>query len=105
MFNSRVLIFVSISAILLILSFVLQVQLSKRRSPIPGLFLPLFFTIVAFFFATFTTIYDGNLAPVLFAFIIYMIPADIHFVIYAIIRNNQKKLRKDEIDKMHIQDL
>lgn len=105
MFNSRAIIFVSISAILLILSFVLQVQLSKRRSPIPGLFLPLFFTVAAFFFATFTTIYDGNIAPVIFAFILYMIPADIHFVIYAIIRNNQKKLQKDEIAKMHIQDL
>ncbi|HSN66185.1 MAG TPA: hypothetical protein VLS94_06065 [Fusibacter sp.] len=105
MFNSKALIFVSILAILLILSFVLQVQLSKRRSPLPGLFLPLFFTVVAFFFATFTTIYDGNLTPVIFAFILYMIPADIHFVIYAIIRNNQKKQQKDEIDKMHIQDL
>jgi len=105
MVNIKALIFIAILLMLLILSFVLQVQLSKRRSPLPGLLLPIFFTVAAFFFATFTTIYDGNLTPVLFAFILYMIPADIHFIIYAIIRNNQKKLRKDEIDKMHIQDL
>jgi len=105
MTNLRALIVLPILLILLIVTFFIQLKLAKQKSKWPGLIFPIFFTLIAAFLAFGATIYTGDIISLLLTFVVYLIPAIIHLLIYVIIRNNQHHKHQQEIDKMKIQDL
>ncbi|HAS74469.1 MAG TPA: hypothetical protein DCS67_10020 [Clostridiales bacterium UBA8960] len=105
MSNIRVLIFLTIFIIMITASFFIQANLSKQKSKWLGLIFPVIFTTIAAFLAFGATIYDGSIIKILVVFLLYMIPADIHVLIYLHMRNKMRGKNQHELDKMKIQDL
>jgi len=91
------------------LSF-LQVHLSKKKAPNPGMILPIIFLVLASLstlvsaFNTYSTRNFGEyLAGIISSFIFKNMPTIIFLVIYTACRKNLKS--KKEIEKMNIIDL
>ena len=103
--NIRSLIILPILLISIIATFVIQFKLSKQKSRWVGLVFPFVFTMIAAFLTFGVTIYDGDIVKLLLTFILYMIPADIHILIYILVRNKEHSKNERELDKMKIQDL
>lgn len=105
MTNLRALIILPILLLILIVTFFIQFKLSKQKNKWPGLIFPIFFALIAAFLAFGATIYTGDIISLLLTFVVYLIPAIIHLLIYVIVRSNQHFKNQQEIDKMKLQDL
>lgn len=105
MTNLRALVILPLVLLILIATFMIQARLAKQKSIWPGLIFPFIFTGIAAFLAFGATIYDGNIMKIILTFIIYLIPADVHLLILALVRGKDRERRQREIDKMKIHDL
>lgn len=105
MTNLRALIVLPILLLILIVTFFIQFKLAKQKSKWPGLIFPILFALIAAFLAFGATIYTGDIISLLLSFVVYLIPAIIHLLIFIIVRSNDRSNKQQEIDKMKIQDL
>lgn len=92
-------IFILILLIFLVLQVVLQVFLSMQKNKWFGLIIPILYLLFAAFVST------GEIALIITAFILFLIPAIINFVIYLACRAKVKEKNNNELKKMNIQDL
>jgi len=91
------------------LSF-LQVYLSKKNDPSPGMILPTIFLVLGSLTTTLAAInttstmnFGKYLVGIIFSFLFYNLPTIIYLLIYTACRKNLKS--KKEIKKMNIIDL
>lgn len=99
--NPRIILITLIFFILL----VPQVFLSTLKNKWFGLVLPMLYLLLAVFLSFGTMIYQGEIAPIIMALIIFSIPAIINFVVYLVCRAKVKEKNNNELEKMNIQDL
>lgn len=96
---------ISILVLIFIASLALQVFLSLQKNKWFGIVLPIIYLLLAAFVAFGLMMYQGDIAPIIIAFVLYSIPAIIHFVIYLVCRAKVKEKNNSELEKMNIQDL
>lgn len=102
---SKVLVFLIAAVIIIVLLAALQIFLSMSKNKYLGLILPAINLLIAAFMSFGNMIYTGDIAPILAAFALFLIPAAINLAIYKACREKVKEKNKQEIDKMNIQDL
>jgi membrane protein implicated in regulation of membrane protease activity len=102
---SKVLVFLIAALIIIVLLAALQIFLSMSKNKYLGLILPAINLLVAAFMSFGNMIYTGDIAPILAAFALFLIPAVINLAIYKACREKVKEKNKQEINKMNIQDL
>lgn len=102
---SKVLVFLIAAVIIIVLLAALQIFLSMSKNKYLGLILPAINLLVAAFMSFGSMIYTGDIAPILTAFAVFLIPAVINLAIYKACREKIKEKNKQEINKMNIQDL
>lgn len=104
----RTIIVLTFLVVLLVGSIVLQVFLSRRESPWPGLVLPGLSLLLSLIPLLNVAVLPGSgagnvLTALLLVFLLYNIPTLVLLVIYFACR--EKYRRRREIDKMNAQDL
>ncbi|MEA5096611.1 hypothetical protein [Sedimentibacter saalensis] len=102
---SKVLVFLIAALIIIVLLAALQIFLSMSKNKYLGLILPVINLLVAAFMSFGNMIYTGDIAPILAAFAVFLIPAVINLAIYKACREKIKEKNNQEINKMNIQDL
>ncbi|WP_019230209.1 hypothetical protein [Sedimentibacter sp. B4] len=102
---SKVLVFLIAAVIIIVLLAALQIFLSMSKNKYLGLILPAINLLVAAFMSFGSMIYTGDIAPILAAFAVFLIPSVINLAIYKACREKIKEKNKQEINKMNIQDL
>nr|WP_300094175.1 hypothetical protein [Sedimentibacter sp.] len=102
---SKTLTFLIAGVIFILLLAALQIFLSMRKNKYLGLILPAINLLVAAFMSFGSMIYTGEIAPIITAFVLLLIPAVINVAIYLACREKVKEKNKQEINKMNIQDL
>ena len=103
--NSNTFIFILILLIFLVPQVALQVFLSLQKNKWFGLILPILYLLFAAIASFGYMAYTGQIASIIMAFILFLIPAFINFVIYLMCRAKVKEKNNNELEKMNIQDL
>ncbi len=102
---SKALVFLVAALIFIVLLAALQIFLSMSKNKYLGLIIPAINLLVAAFMSFGNMIYTGDIAPILAAFVLFLIPAFINLAIYKACREKVKEKNKQELNKMNIQDL
>jgi len=102
---ARSLIVLPVLILVMVLLTALQIFLSLQKNKWLGLVLPAIYVGLALFLSLGAMIFTGDIVPILFALLLYLIPAFINIAIYLACRAKVKDRQKQELEKMNIHDL